>query len=315
MTYLTVHLLGSLEVRIGEHSQPVHFPAQKTKSLLCYLLLNRKTLHSRDRLASLWWGNRDTYKARHCLNTTLWRLRQTLDTNRAGRVSFLMVEDDEIGFNTDSDYWVDVDEFEKLCPQARQLETRDDEALGNALRRTVALYRDDLLAHCYEEWCLVERQRLQQLYLFALSRLAAFHTRRHEYTESIACCQKLLACDPLREEVHRELIQLYLKSSRPQDAVRQFNACVATLNRELGINPMVETLALFPNLPVQDRDTPPLETQRSVTKSPVDEVAMGQDLEDILTYLSVAAEKVALAGMQIQGALHHVELLLARLDS
>ncbi len=314
MAYLRARLFGPLEVRTGEHSPPLRFPARKTKSLLCYLLLNRELCHSRDRLASLWWGDRNTHQARHCLNTALWRLRQTIETNRAGQISFLVIEDDEIGFNGSSDHWLDVEEFERLCAQARQPESLDDEAIGNALQRAVALYRDDLLPGCYEEWCLVERQRLQQLYLFALNRLAAFHTRRNEFAESIACCQKILACDPLREEVHRELIRLYLKTSRPQDALRQFNACTAALKRELGIEPMTETLALSRNLPAQGRDTTPFGTQQPATRSLVDGVATGQELRGILMHLSAAAETVTLADMQVQQALYRMEQLLTRVD-
>lgn len=313
--YLSVQLFGPLEVRTGENSPSLHFSAQKVKSLLCYLLLNRETCHSRDQLANLWWKDLDTPKARHCLSTAIWRLRQTLEANQVGRASFLISEDDTIRFNTSSDYWLDVDEFEKLCAQARQLEVRDDVALVTILRRAVTLYRSDLLPECYEEWCLVERQRLQQLHLFALNRLASAHVRRNEFTESIACYQKILVCDPLREEVHRELIRLYLKTSCPQEAVRQFNLCAGTLKSELGIEPMAETVALIRNLSTEDRNAVHLEIQQATIPASADKIATRQELQDILTHLSGATERIALANAQVQQALQQVKQLITHLDN
>lgn len=312
MMQLRVQLFGHLEVRLNQRSVPLHFSAQKSKSLLCYLLLNRQTYHARDRLASLWWGDREPAKARHCFNTALWRLRQVLDSMPPGQASFLIVEANEIGFNTSSDFWLDVDEFEKMCALARQLGSGNEAALGNALKRAVALYRDDLLPDCYEEWCLIERQRLQQLYLFALSRLAAFHTRRREFSESIACCQQILTIDPLREEVHRDLIRLYVAAARPHEALRQFHLCAAVLKRDLGIDPMPETLALFHQLPAQAWHTPAAEAPLTLSPPTVDGLSADQELQNILAHLVCAAETVTLASMQVRQALHSVEQMLAR---
>jgi DNA-binding SARP family transcriptional activator len=259
----------------------------------------------------LWWGDREPSKARHCFNTALWRLRQVLEALPSHHAPFLIVEANEIGFNTNSDFWLDVDEFEKMCALARQLGPGNEEATANALKRAVALYRDDLLPDCYEEWCLIERQRLQQLYLFALSRLAAFHTRRHEFIDSIACCQQILTIDPLREEVHRELIRLFVAAARPHDALRQFQACAAILQRELGIDPMPETLALFHQLPAQTWQTPPAERPLA-SSQPTASGSANHELQNILAHLASAAETVALASTQVRQALHSVEQMLAR---
>lgn len=312
MAHLQAQLFGPLAVRVNERSAPLRFSAQKTKLLLCYLLLNRQTFHARDRLISLWWGDREPAKARHCFNTALWRLRQVLERLPSRQAPFLIVEANEIGFNTSSDFWLDVDEFEKLCALARQLGPGNEAALANTLKRAVALYRDDLLPDCYEEWCLIERQRLQQLYLFALSRLAALHAQRHEFSESITCCQQILTIDPLREEVHRELIQFFVAAARPQEALRQFHACAAILKQELGTDPMPETLALFHQLPAQTWRPPPLDRPPTSLQPAPHGSAHHQELQNALAHLASAAETVTLAGLRVRQALQCVEQALAR---
>jgi len=314
MTQLTVHLFGPLEARLGEQSAPLRFPAQKTKSLLSYLLLHRGSNHPRERLATLWWGDHETAKAKHSLNTELWRLRQVLEPKQTRQAPFLTVGTDGIGFNTATDYWLDAEEFERLCARARQLEAQDPEAAGSVLQRAVALYRDDLLPDCYEDWCLIERQRLQQMYLFALDRLASFHARRKEYAQSIACCRQILACDPLREEVHRDLMRLYLAAARPNDALRQFKDCAAVLKRELGVEPMAETLALVRSLSPSFSHLARKETTLDVLPRPLDELYTSQELQAILSQLSVATEALTLAGEQVQNTLRQVEQLVVRLD-
>jgi two-component SAPR family response regulator len=73
----------------------------------------------------------------------------------------------------------------------------------------VTLYRGDLLPGCYDEWILSERERLHQLYLTALERLATALGESGAHAEAITYAQRLLEHDPLREETYRLLMGLY----------------------------------------------------------------------------------------------------------
>jgi DNA-binding SARP family transcriptional activator len=314
MAHLSVRLFGPIEASLEGQAGPVRFPAKKTKALLGYLLINRKTRHSRERLAALWWGHRENSKARRCLNTEIWRLRRVIEPRPSPAV-FLNVGTNEVGFNLRSDYWLDVEEFERQCELAKQLETQDEELAARALQRAVGLYQDELLPDCYEDWCLIERQRLQLLQLEALSYLVSFHGRRREFAESITCCQRILAHDSLREEIHRELIRLYINTGRPDAAMRQFRDCAALLNQELGVEPMGETLALIQSLPhVSNEPQPPQIVSRPSQFQPI-ALDVEFELKRILCHLGVAAESLALASLRFKQTLHEVKELSARLDS
>ena len=59
---------------------------------------------------------------------------------------------------------------------------------------------------------------------------------------------RLLACDPLREDVHRAVIRLQVRLGNRAEAVRQARRCRAVLRSELGVDLAPETAALCDDL-------------------------------------------------------------------
>lgn len=238
-----IRLFGTLSIE-NDGNPVAQLPAKKVKDLFSYLLLNRDSMHAREQLAGIFWGDVDDRKARHSLNTTLWRLQGSLARVQEHAHSWLRVDPQHLAMNTAGDFWLDVAEFEDRCARARRT------AAGSAEQATlygqaVALYRSDLLVDCYEDWCLIERERLHALYVQALDRLLAYHMRLGEHEVSIEYARRLLTCDPLREDLHRDLIRLYLATRQPTLALRQYRTCESLLREELGAEPMPETRALL----------------------------------------------------------------------
>jgi DNA-binding SARP family transcriptional activator len=231
--------------------------------LFAYLALNRKAPHTREHLAGVFWGESAEERARHTLNTTLWRINRVLepvDATGGGARGYLRVSPQHIGFNAASGVWLDVAEFESRCALAEQT---DAPAQRFALySQAVSLYRGDLLADCYEDWCIVERERLQGLYVRALAQLMAYNSSNADYDRAIDCARRILSCDPLREEVHRDLMRLHLNAGQPAAALRQYRQCEDLLRDELGVEPAPETRALLTPIlgassnarPAQQRD-------------------------------------------------------------
>lgn len=242
MASLEIRVFGSLRLQDRETGavRPLN---GKVRDLFSYLLVARETVHSREQLAGLFWGDRDGDKARHCLNTTLWRLNRSLTS--AGVNNHLRVGAYNIGFNIVSDSWIDVVEFETRCNWADATGTSDPEQQALLYSQAVAFYDGDLLTDCYEDWCVIERERLRCLYSRALKWLIAYHLSRQEYAPAIEFARRALICDPLYEEVHRQLMQIYLAMGQPTDALRQYRTCEEIVRRELAQDPMPETQAFL----------------------------------------------------------------------
>jgi hypothetical protein len=73
----------------------------------------------------------------------------------------------------------------------------------------------------------------------------AYNSKQSEYDAAIDCARRILGCDPLREEVHRDLMRLHISAGQPAAALRQYRQCEDLLRHELGVEPAPETRALL----------------------------------------------------------------------
>ncbi|MFL7792789.1 MAG: BTAD domain-containing putative transcriptional regulator [Anaerolineae bacterium] len=240
---LRFYLFGGFRMVQGD--LPETKVARTVQLLLAYLLLHKDRTHSREKLANLFWSDYDQNRARTCLRTALCRTRRLLEPPDTPRGTFLLTTTDEIGFEKESDCWLDVVAFEAqvsrtLLQPIHAMEVDDAQELESALQ----LYTGDFLESFYDDWVLWERERLQRLYLNSLAHLLRYHKHHRAYTKGLECGREILLRDPLREEIHREMMQLYLNNGQRALAVRQYETCREILEAELGIQPMEETREL-----------------------------------------------------------------------
>src|SRR5262249_46053568 len=97
--------------------------------------------------------------------------------------------------------------------------------------------------------------RLREVALDALARLLAQHRDGGALEEAVQVALRLIALDPLQEPVHRTLMRLYTQLGRRGAALRQYQFCVAALQRELRAEPDDETRALYQQI-LQRRPVP-----------------------------------------------------------
>ena len=234
---LTVQALGTLRVFLDD--TPVAFAVRKAEELLCLLLIHRGHPVDRAILAEVLWPMRPPGKAVRNLSTTLWRLRQAL-----GESPCIHSERNTLRLTSTADCRFDADEFESAAQLGLTGPLPCDPHRLGELECALELYGGDFLAGRYGDWCLSERERLKLLFVRVLKRLL-FHFRISEaYDDAIEKGHRLLAIDPLQEDVHRELMRCYAQSGRRSQALEQFETCRRILQQELRIGPMPETCQL-----------------------------------------------------------------------
>jgi DNA-binding SARP family transcriptional activator len=243
MNALRIAVLGQFQIGFTNRTSELRLP-RSSRSLLAYLLLQRRSLCSRDLLAGLFWGDYPEDKARHCLNSALWRLRQILEPDDRDKGSVLIATcTGEIGFNWESNHWLDVAIFDEQVTRLLTKPLKETDA--RTLDETLLLYRGDLLEGFYDDWALSERERVRRLFLNGLAKLMYYHRDQGAFEDSLACAERILAQEPLREEIHREMMRLFLMNGQRALALRQYERCCDVLATELGIGPMEETQALY----------------------------------------------------------------------
>lgn len=244
MATLHISLFGSVSVCYDQGSE-VRL-TRILQSLLAYLCLQKGQMHPREVLIDLFWKDASEKQARARLNTALWRLRRALACDDAPGDEYLLTSPiGQVGFNPDCDCWLDVLEFQEQVKKVlrRPVETiQPEEALS--LEEALALYTGELLEGHFDDWAIREREYLRQQYLNALSYLMEYYHSHLAYALSLRSGMRILACDPLREEIHRRIMRLYWESGQRPLAIHQYEACREVLQSEMGIDPMPETQAL-----------------------------------------------------------------------
>lgn len=242
---LRIHLFGPLELYRGSE-RPAGFSTQKATALFAYIVMHRHRLHSRDALIGTLYGKRSEPAARKCFRTELWRVRSVLEPRGTPTGTYLVIHNHEIGFNCATPHWLDIEEFEGRLAEVCELSGVHLTTSGaRALRQAIELYRGDALEGIYEDWCVYERERFKRLFRSALECLMHHHDEQGQWDLAIPYGQRLLSCDPLLEHVHRALMRYYYARGDRPAAVRQYHACERLLNRELRVEPMGETVALY----------------------------------------------------------------------
>ena len=245
MPYLHLLLLGEFECRRAT-GEPLVFPTRKVRALLAYLAASAGQPHRRDRLAGLLWGDRNEGQARANLRKALSRLRTSLPEEAQRCV---VADGDRVALRPDA-LEVDLASFERFAADGTP------ETLERAALLCRGAFLDDL-ADCGEEfdgWLTSERRRLDELLHEILQRLLDHYVVTGAVDRAIQCALRLLALDPLQENVHRTLIRLYMYQDRAGSALAQYHRCRELLADELGIEPSPETerlkaelLKLVPN--------------------------------------------------------------------
>jgi DNA-binding SARP family transcriptional activator len=233
MGVVSLVLFGGFKLRTAS-GDAIHLPTRKAQGLLAYLATCLGDEQPRDKLTALLWGDRSDAQARDSLRHALTEIRKAVGSGT------LRAQDGGVALDPRG---IEVDTRELL----RFAELGSPEALEQA----AALYRGDFLEGFavgeppFEEWLVSERERLRELALETFARLLALQSKVGQIDRAIQTAVRLLALDPLQEAVHRALMRLYARRGRRGAALRQYQLCVAALQRELGAEPELETTELY----------------------------------------------------------------------
>src|SRR5918999_1414862 len=209
----------------------------KALTILKYLLAHRGRPVSQDHLMGWLWPESNLKKARWSLNSAIHVLRKLLSNCPASVLeNYILLEEGYYRLCPTVRVTTDVDEFDKLYERGRRLEKegRTEEAAAE-YDRALELYRGDyLIEDLYEDWTMVERERLANAYMDMLWRLAAHYMESGQLRESIRACYRILAKDRCHEDSYRVLMECYARLGLRGRALRQYKLCEKVLGQEYG---------------------------------------------------------------------------------
>lgn len=233
---LRVFLLGPAWVEWeGEH---VSIRRRQARALL-YCLASKLHPVPREELCFGFWADTPDATASRYLSHLVSHLRSALDAP-----AIIRNHNDTLELDA-SQVWCDAVVFRSICnlPGAQNLDI---------LEEAIELYRGPFLsgfslpaAPEFELWMTEQRTFYERLYLDALSTLIAAETTLGDYAKAILYARRYLRIDEMAEDIHRRLMVLHVMSGDRPAALHQYERCAAVLDRDLGVEPLPETRAIY----------------------------------------------------------------------
>lgn len=242
---LELSLLGLTRVRAN--GLEINLATRKAVGLLAFLALEGTT--SRSKLADLLWSDMDEDAARNNLRKEIFRLRET------SLRDFLEVSTSSLALKNVE---LDVNVF---------LEAEDDTALK--------VYNGDFLtgiemagASIFEDWLETKRESFKNRFARLLIARAVKLEASGDLRAALETRLRLLETDPLQESFHREIMRLHWRLGERAPALARFAVLESTLEQELGLKPLPETLALFNKIQTSDATQTELEPLQNTALTP-----------------------------------------------
>lgn len=239
---LELQLLGGCQIAYDDSPLTV-LTLNKARALLAYLAVTNRT-HTRAHLIDLLWTELPETDARRNLRVVLTKIRQAIGEQ-------ITATRTQIAFNEDAPRQVDVLTFvaaESILPN----EEPWPDKLVDQLAAAFSSYRGDFLdgleishAPGFEEWMLLERERLRQLAFRYGEQLAIHSEMVGKDSAVIDLCRRLLEIEPWQESVHRRLMATLARMGQSTAALQQYEQCRRLLAEELAVEPEAATQTLY----------------------------------------------------------------------
>jgi DNA-binding SARP family transcriptional activator len=229
---LDIRLMGPPEVLV--RGTPLMVDTRKAVAVLALLGAEGRPF-ARDEIAALLWPDSDDAAARGALRRTLSTLRTAIGDGPL-RIDRTRVDLDR------GQVHVDLDEIERA--------SRSDDR--GVLEAATKLARGAFLAGFnlrdspeFDDWRAARAVAVERSVLAVFDRLASVAQEAGDLAAAIEAASRRLDLDPLDEAGHVRLMDLHLAAGDRAAALRQYRACVAVLDRELGVAPLASTTELY----------------------------------------------------------------------
>lgn len=237
MSTTEILLLGPHQVL--HQGRLAHISSTKAVALLGFLVAHERP-QSRERLMDLLWSDSLPQAARKNLRNLLWGLRRQIGSGT------ILTEGENVSLS--DSIWSDVRTLRDAAAARTTLDSTELEAV-------ITLYRGTFLqglsvgdAPEFELWLAAEREALQDHYLQLLETNIDRSSQSGDWNGVADAARLALAQDGLREGMHRALMQAYARLGRRSEAIQQYEKLRATLESEMGMAPLPETMALYESI-------------------------------------------------------------------
>jgi DNA-binding SARP family transcriptional activator len=219
---LKINLLGQFELCLD--GDPIEVSSRPARTLLVYLILTRGMKHPREKLAGLLWPESSEQNARKNLRQALWRLRKAIGDQ------YLLIDPQNLAFDGGTEVWLDIDVLE-----------HQDEVDGMP---SASVYEGELLPGFYEDWVLLERDRMEALFDRRMRETIHAYVAAERWMDVLVWAERWIAHGRAPEPAYRALMQAHAALGEITQVDAIYRRCKESLQQDLGVDPSEETKQL-----------------------------------------------------------------------
>lgn len=234
---LEVRLLGQFSVKLD--GVPIQLNSRPAQSLLAYLLINAGRAFRREKLAGLFWPDVSDENARNNLRQALWRIRKSLEAAGNSDHPLLLVDDITVAFNASSEYRLDVIELE--------MPIHEDTPLPHLIE-IVSSHQGELLPGFYDDWVVLERERLGAIFESRMGALISRLIELQNWSETVVWSERWISLGGVPEPAYRGLMLAHTAHGDLSKMAAAYRRCEEAMQNELGLAPSDSTHSLYEQL-------------------------------------------------------------------
>jgi DNA-binding SARP family transcriptional activator len=199
------------------------------------------------------WPDQDYEYSNKAFRTMIYRLRKALNKGSEdeaisgkGENQLIVFSHGCYGWNPDTDYFLDAEEFDRNLSAARQYRASDPQKAFACYQNIFDLYQGSYLAESmYTEWTIPVRNHYRRLFLESMADYCQLLADRADYRSVIQICEKVTLIEPLEEDFYLFMIEALLTEGKTKDARRLYEYITGKLYQELGVRPSSEMRSLY----------------------------------------------------------------------
>ncbi len=211
-----------------------HWDGELPRNLFFFFIDHE--LVTRDEIFDVFWPTLSVKEATNVFHVTKRKINERIGYDLTQYASGFYSHSDRI------DLYYDVSDFSKTVEAAMMAEEKDQPDLW---KRAVELYRAPFLHRLDMPWVEHRRKEISGQYAQALIGLGRISQSRNKIDDALRYYSRALRQTPEREDIHRQVMELYHQRGENDKAIEQFRLLEKSLRDTLNIAPSPETLNLY----------------------------------------------------------------------
>ncbi len=239
---LQVKMFGEFSIRLGDQILTDDISRiKKVWMLIEYLLINRRSAISQDKLIEILWNDEGSDNPVGALKNLVYRARTVLKTlDDVNGAEMIQYATNSYGWNDEIPVVIDAEEFETLGREAA--EATDENVKVEKYRRAINLYHGTFLPKSsYAEWVMFKSTHYATLYNDYALRAAEILHQQCRYEDLVALCEQAVEYDQFDERIHRYLMEGYAGTGQNNRALAHYNYITNLFYKEFGVSLSEET--------------------------------------------------------------------------